>query len=418
MNLYIPGIQFLVSSIPLEFDTDGYVTHSMSAKVSNVDPDHVLVLTQIHSQQFGLKEIPGISLFDDVTFPDGVNFPALYDGTQTLHGKKILILMLNGWGDMILIQPALRNFYNMISAGGTPPHITVGCNWIRNFPYSNVPYIQDVCPNILTLKELCSFDVVVNLIPAHFRRSAERSLRDLYTKILRITPDHDSDEPPSLRPHPKKVQKLRPLFDQLREETGKRLLCVNWKSRFHHKSASPELFHDIVTALYDTYQPVIFKDEEASMIMQDEIRTLNAPIINLSSLIYDYHDTIAALSLVDAIISVDTGIVHAAGAMGIPGVALFGPFPPETHVADYTSILPIRALHRGQTCRGPCLETHKGCAEINYSREAISPCFEAIDRDDVIHALERITGNFDYQSTASTVYTPSKKTSGEAACVY
>ena len=323
MDLSIPGVQFCVSSIPLEFDTDGYVTYSMPTKLSHIDPDHILVLPQSHSHQFGLNDIPGISLFDKVIFPSDVNLPVLYDGTQVLDGKKILMLMMNSWGEMILIQPALRNFYTMISAGESQPHITVGCNWIRNFPYPNVPYIQDVRPNIMTLKELCSYDIIVNFVPANIHCSAEQSMRELYTDILKITPDYDRDDPSSIYPNPKKVRKFRPLFDQLREETGKRLLCVNWKSQLHHKCASPELFYEIVTTLYDSYQPVIFKDEETSQIMQDEIRALNAPIINLSSLIYDYHDTIAALSLVDALISVDTGIVHAAGALGVPGVALF-----------------------------------------------------------------------------------------------
>lgn len=418
MDLYIPGIQFLVSSIPLEFDTDGYVTNSIPANLSHIDPDNILVMPYTHSQQFGLTEIPGISLFDKVTFPDNINLPVLYDGTQALHGKKILILILNGWGDMILIQPALRNFYNMISAGGSLPHITIGCNWIRNFPYPNVPYIQDVQPSIMTLKEFISYDVIVNLIPVNIHCSAEQSMRELYTEFLKISPDFDHDDPPSIYPNPKKVQKFRPLFDQLREETGKRLLFVNWKSQCHHKCASPELFYDIVTTLYDSYQPVIFKDEETSQIMQHEIRALNAPIINLSSLIYDYHDTIAALSLVDAFISVDTGIVHAAGALGIPGVTLFGPFPPETHVSDYKSILPIRASYRGKTCQVPCLEFHKGCAEVNFSPDKVSPCFKAIDPDDVVDALERITGHSHYQSTVPLLHTQSEKGSGEAVWGY
>ena len=60
---------------------------------------------------------------------------------------------------------------------------------------------------------------------------------------------------------------------------------------------------------------------------------------NLSHLIGDFHDTVAAISLIDAVISVDTGIVHAAGALGVPGVVLFGPFSPETHIADYPGII-------------------------------------------------------------------------------
>ena len=80
--------------------------------------------------------------------------------------------------------------------------------------------------------------------------------------------------------------------------------------------------------------------------MQKDIDDLHAPIMNLSYLINDYHDTVAAQSLVDAFISVGTGIVHAAGAMGIPGVALFGTFHPETHVANYPTVIGIRSTYQ------------------------------------------------------------------------
>ena len=184
MNLKIPGVKFLISSVPLEFDTDGYISRFEPGNPRNIDADHIVVLTQPHIQQFHMSTISGISLFDEITLPDNLNVPEIFDETQNLHGKKILVLMLNGWGDTILIQPALRAFYNMIAATGAPPRMTLGCNWIHNFPYPYAPYIHGVCPNILTLKELCSFDVLVNLIPINFQRSPDSSMRDLFLNIL------------------------------------------------------------------------------------------------------------------------------------------------------------------------------------------------------------------------------------------
>ena len=387
MDLTIPGICFLTSSIQLEFETDGHVTHFEPAGSRNIDADHTLVLARPLVQQHRMTEIPAISLFDEIPVSDDLAVPEAYNGTQSLHGKRVLILMPNGWGDTILIQPELRDFYRMVASSGTPPHITLGCNWIHSFPYRDVPYVHDLRPNIMTLNEFCSFDILVNLIPVDFRLSRDRSIRDLCTDTLSLPPEYDENNLPTLNPNPRKVLKFVPLFDQIRKETGKKLLCVNWKSRFHHEDAPAELFNQIIIRLRDTYQAVLFKDEESSSIMQKEIYSLNAPVVNLSSLIYDYHDTIAVLSHVDAFVSVDTGIVHAAGAMGIPGVALFGPFPPETHAADYPYVVPVSASFRGKVCRGPCLEAHRGCAEVNYSRDVVSPCFEAINVDHVLQAF-------------------------------
>ena len=83
-------------------------------------------------------------------------------------------------------------------------------------------------------------------------------------------------------------------------------------------------------------------------------------------------------------------IVHAAGALGVPGVTLFGPFPPETHIADYPSIIGARSDYQGSKCKASCQETHRGCAEIGFTENRISSCFEAIKPEKVIEALESI----------------------------
>ena len=392
MNLTIPGISFLTASIPLNFNTDGYTTRFEPSNSRRVDADHILVLLHIQAQQNRMAEVSAISLFDTIPIPDGMPLPEIYDGTQNLRGAKVLILMLNGWGDMILIQPAIRALYWMAASAGAPPRITLGCNWIRNFPYPGAASVERVIPNILTLAQLCSFDVMVNLLPINHQRTATRSMCDLCLEILRLDPEDEHIDPPSMQPDSLRVSKIRPVFERIRRTTGKKLLYVNWRSRFPHKNASAALFARVADRLWDTHQALVLKDEAAAEIMAGEIDALGAPIMNLSHLIHDYHDTVAALSLVDAFISVDTGIVHAAGAMGVPGVALFGPFPPETHVAVYPSIVPVRANFRGKKCHGPCLETHRGCAEAGYAPHRVSPCFEAIDAADVIAAFRTATG--------------------------
>ncbi len=387
----MPGICFLTTSIPLNFNTDGYVTRFEPSHSHRIDADHILILPRIQAQQNRMAEVSAISLFDTIPIPDGMSLPEIYDGTQNLRNAKVLILMLNGWGDIILIQPALRALYRMTASAGPAPRITLGCNWIRNFPYPDAEYVERVIPNILTLAQLGSFDVLVNLLPINHQRTATRSMCDLCLEVLHIDPEEGRVTPPSIQPDPLRVSKIRPVFEQIRRTTGNKLLCVNWRSRFPHKNAPAALLARVADRVRGTYQALLLKDRAAAGIMQGEIEALDAPIMNLSHLIHDYHDTVAALSLVDAFVSVDTGIVHAAGALGVPGVALFGPFPPETHVAGYPSIVPVRADFRGKMCHGPCLETHRGCAETGYAAHMVSPCFEAIAAEDVMAALHGAT---------------------------
>jgi ADP-heptose:LPS heptosyltransferase len=389
MRLSIPGLRFITATVPLKFHTDGHTTVFKPGAARPISPEQVLVLTSIHVQMFGLRSGNGISVSDAVVIPDDCKIPQIYDGTQDLSGRSILILMLNGWGDTILIQPALRAFYENAVASGDPPKVTLGCNWIHNFPYPGSAYIHEVRANILTLKQLGEFDLLVNLIPANHQRSLTKSMKDLYGETMCLKNKDVAASSPSIDTKPARVKKIRPVLERIRRKTGKKLLYVNWKSRFSHKNARPLLFFGIVERLSNRYQAVLFKDASTAKIMQQEIDAAASPIENLSYLIGDYHDTVAALSMVDAFISVDTGVVHAAGALGLRGVALFGPFPPETHVSDYASVVGIRAPYKGKTCKGPCLETHRGCSEVGFSSTMVSPCFDTIDIDFVINAFKR-----------------------------
>lgn len=381
---------FLTAAMPMTFHTDGHTIVFHPGGVRPNSPEQVLVLTDLHVRMFGLRPGNGVAVSDSLVLPDdNMKLPDIYDGAQELGGKSVLILMLNGWGDMILVQPAFRALYEKAASAGQPPRITLACNWIHNFPYPDSGYIHGIRANILTLKQLCEFDILVNLIPVNHQRSLTKSMKDLYAEAMCLKNNGVAASSPSIHPNPVRVKKIRPLLERIRRKTGKRLLCVNWKSRFPHKNARPALFFEIVQRLSHRYQAVLFKDASAASIMQQEIDAAGSPINNLSSHIGDYHDTVAGLSLVDAFISVDTGVVHAAAALGVPGVALFGPFPPETHVADYPGVVGIRAPYKGKTCTGPCLETHKGCAEVGFSSSAISPCFEAIRPGQVVDAFEK-----------------------------
>ncbi len=388
MRLEIPHLCFLTSAVPVDLYTDGAVTHLDPMVPGRDDPERILVLTWPQVSIFNLRSIPAVSIFDAVDLPDNFPTPVAYDGTQELSGKNVLVMMLNGWGDTILIQPALRALYQRgVSAGG-PPRLTVGCTWIRNFPYPGVSYIHRVCPNVMTLKELCGYDLIVNLMPANYGKSARLSLRDRYLELMNM--EDARAGAPALRPDPQRVKRMKPVLEGLRAATGKKLLGVNWRSRFSHKDAPAALFFKIVDELAHRYQAVLFKDADTAEGMQREIDEARSSVRNLSSFIRDYHDTTAALSLIDALISVDTGVVHAAGALGVPTVALFGPFPSETHVADYASVIALRAPYRGRRCGGPCLETHRGCAEVDYARDTVSPCLQAVEAGEVVGALEEI----------------------------
>lgn len=403
MNLKIPGIRFVQSEIPLQFTTDGTTKSIQPAAKQTSELDTMFFLSDLHYELFNLRTIPAIKAYSNLSLPDKLPFPSLFDGSQNLAGKKILLIMLTGWGDTILIEPVVRAFFHKHSINSIPPEITIAGNWIKNFPYKNSGYVRNLVPNILTVRELMNFDVLINFIPSHLQRVKGYSLQESYADLAHIRFENESAKIPSIMPDQNKVKNLQATFDQLRLKTGKKLLFVNWISRFHHKNAPAELFAKIIKYLPD-YQAVTFNEQANSSIINEEINRLQIPLINLSSKISDYHDTIAALSLIDAFISVDTGVMHAAGALKIPGVALFGPFPPETLIFCYPSIKGLSADFPVEKCTEACLETHRGCRLADYRHDVISHCFQSIKSSDVIELFKQATSFF--------------CTAGEKSCVF
>ncbi len=391
MQIAYPGLCFVRSNRPGQINTDG-VTTTISPSPDNglMDPAGILIIPFAAARKFQRQPDGAcVAIHRSINVPDHIHMPETFDGSQDLHGKKILIIMFNGWGDLILVQPTFHALFNTVAESGLPPEITLACGWVGNFPYPNPPYIADIRPNVIPFDSFCDFDVMINLTPLNHQRMNRTSMKDLYLEAFGISELKNNMPRPSLTPDPVRVERLLPVLNEIRLKTKKKLLCINWKARQPHKNASPELAGKIARRLSTRYHAVLFKDRVSAEEMEQEAKACEAPIQNLSHLIGDFHDTVAALSLVDGIISVDTGVVHAAGALGVPGVALFGPFPPETHVADYPSITGITADYQGKTCRGPCEETHKGCAETGFAQDRISPCFDAMDPDRVVDAFYR-----------------------------
>ncbi|MFP4037986.1 MAG: glycosyltransferase family 9 protein [Desulfobacteraceae bacterium] len=300
----------------------------------------------------------------------------------------MLILTFNGWGDCILVQPVYRALYEKVSETGEAPEISLAGSWVKNFPYKGASFISKIIPNHMTLDELANYDVIVNLVRVNEARGNGRSIKDLYLEALGL--GGEDLPPPVIVPDEERVERLKPLINKIRQQIGKRILYLNWRSRFIHKSAPAELFFQVAEKLKGDYQAVLFKDQEEAGIMGKEIREHRAPVQNLSTWIRDLKDTVAAISLVDAVISVDTGIVHAAGALGVSCVAVFGPFSSQGHVDSYPRVKGIRSGYQGKTCTGPCGETHRGCREIGFEKGRYSPCIETLTAETIIQALKEL----------------------------
>ena len=96
-------------------------------------------------------------------------------------------------------------------------------------------------------------------------------------------------------------------------------------------------------------------------------------------------DSVAALANCAALIGPDSSLVHFAGAMRLPTVALYGPFPGKVRTLYYNRCITLEA----QASCAPCfIHGHKPCDKALGRKQTWSPCFETLPPSLVMQALQ------------------------------
>ncbi len=127
---------------------------------------------------------------------------------------------------------------------------------------------------------------------------------------------------PYLTADPARVARWRARLDQL-TPTGYRRIAITWAGRPTHNND-----RNRSTALAD-FTPLASLPNTALVSLQKGDPAAQAgsffgraPLLNLGAEITDFADTMAILDCVDLLVSVDTSVVHLAGAMGRPAWVL------------------------------------------------------------------------------------------------
>lgn len=97
---------------------------------------------------------------------------------------------------------------------------------------------------------------------------------------------------------------------------------------------------------------------------------------------WDLGDTLGLLARSRAVLGGDTGLVHAARALGVPAVALFGPTDPRAHLFEPTT----RALTVGVPCQ-PCHPHGPPACPLGHH-----DCMKKLSADAVFGALASAAG--------------------------
>ena len=131
-----------------------------------------------------------------------------------------------------------------------------------------------------------------------------------------------------LQADPAQAEKWRERLDAL-VAPGQKRVAIAWAGRpTHNNDINRTITLDTLAPLFGVAGVTFVSVQKGPATAQIAGYRGAAPLVNLDAEIVDFEDTIGVLANVDLLISVDTSVVHFAGAMGRPVWAMI-PFAPD-----------------------------------------------------------------------------------------
>lgn len=193
--------------------------------------------------------------------------------------------------------------------------------------------------------------------------------------LLGIEPAYE--ELPSLQADPEEVARMR---QHLHAQGIQRFWVLNPFAATANRTFSREKLYQLVQSLRSLSFPLILVGPPEARMDLSEFPEFVHNWIGKTSV----SELMALVALSEGVITVDTGVLHIAGAMQKPTVGLFRAIRPE-YAHLYPTVLPV-FWEKGSACLPDCRwDSWYGCAEV--------PCrqLEEIAPETVLQAVQKLS---------------------------
>ena len=187
---------------------------------------------------------------------------------------------------------------------------------------------------------------------------------------------------PRLYPSPGLIQRTRTAYELDCKTTGDRLLIgINPGPSWRVKEWDVSKWQKLITRIHSEYDAVIIQfgiNKGDGSSEYDNLTSVKSLASRLKGT-----EIVALIASCDLIISIDSGPVHIAGAVGTPVIGLFGPLDPRT-------ILPLDSPALGLSGDVPCLFCHNRTPIIHWISGCPNDiaCMKKLDCETVFDAVK------------------------------
>ncbi len=270
---------------------------------------------------------------------------------EDMSGKRIMLQRAGGFGDLVLLTPVLRE----IKRRWPTCHIGVSCMAHYGVVFTGLPYVDEVLPFPLPMDVANTYDSWVLYENAIEKNPAahETHMTDLFGEIAGIRDIKDCK--PEYRIKPTEAIWASEAYP--RNFATRVAIQVGASGRCRRYPKMGELLSELV------------KTECEIMLLgtENEIpalrgKRLTPQIRNLTEAGLSFRQSCAVANTADVFIGADSAILHVAGALNIPAVGLYGPFPWKLRTVYSGSILNLQ----GTGACAPCFHHNLGTMEKHF----------------------------------------------------
>lgn len=276
-------------------------------------------------------------------FERGVAPGALEDILARGSGARILLIRAGGMGDLLFLTPSLRALVQRF-----PQHEFTVCALAAYRPAISHPDLDavrwlDYPPK---MADVDTYDLVVPLEET-VERDDEHTTVDIFARHLGLELEGEA-RVPILRANTAALEAAHLKFPCF---PGMRRYGIALRANHHHRTWPFNYIQQLASHILDRDPTsVIFlfgeKKDWPDMANLGHERLIWLPELDLS-----LTESLALLATMDGFVGPDSGLAHAAGALGIPTVTLFGPFRSQQRCDVFPNV-------RGINGHAPCAPCH------------------------------------------------------------
>ncbi len=291
---------------------------------------------------------------------------------------SFLLMCWGGLGDLVSLSPVFRTLktvYGVKRLWLSSPGITK--HWFGEWVDHTLGYP-------VMQKRLEGADAVF-VLENIFEDTMRKNLTDVFAEKLGIVIP-DELRHPFLHVDPCTVEYVRTLLPPKR---GK-YVAIHFSGSVPERSIPIEKAMALAFRIADEGHTAILygKWTDLSTFKRDEsggktsVRELRPGVYNLCGLLENQDEMVAAMSLMDFFIGPDSGLLHLAGALGVPGLGIFIPYHSSIRIGYYPSLSGVDVDPKYYTCnRETFFPEEEQRALYNEAIESID--WEAIAREAV-----------------------------------